>query len=323
MRYNSFLHIFPEQCAKYLHDKFKMHSELTVRELMVILKRIGIKTIKIHNNGKIYDVFYKREIDGIQDFEFLNNLHEYRRAKQIRDEWSKEPLIDYTPELSNMQNASDELLRQDEVYYTNESQKIIKYNMERDNKKALYESIMTSVAKEVKKVLNEGEIHEPKTIKDIIADLIRKYDKKEVSAENVIEAIRKGVLYDIIDIQQNDNPTLYAGQLLNGVLNYKDKKIKISKLDTKVGNIFFSYYIKGQGIQHGFLLNDEQSKVVPYYWVDKDGIEHNTKDEWVKNATYIIDDYGNKVIGIEWKKLNTKDTIIGYIKKWYELTYKI
>lgn len=104
-----------------MHDKFKMHSELTVRELMVILKRIGIKTIKIHNNGKIYDVFYKREIDGIQDFEFLNNLHEYRRAKQIRDEWSKEPLIDYTPELSNMQNASDELLRQDEVYYTNES----------------------------------------------------------------------------------------------------------------------------------------------------------------------------------------------------------
>ena len=29
--------------------------------------------------------------------------------------------------------------------------------MKKDNKKALYESIMTSVAKEVKKVLNEGE----------------------------------------------------------------------------------------------------------------------------------------------------------------------
>jgi hypothetical protein len=40
-------------------------------------------------------------------------------------------------------------------------------------------------------------------------------------------------------------------------LNYKDKKIKIAKLDTKVGNTFFSYYIKGQGIQHGFLLNGE------------------------------------------------------------------
>lgn len=55
-----------------------------------------------------------------------------------------------------MQNASDELLRQDDVYYTNES-KIIKYNnMKKDNKKALYESIMTSVAREVKKDLNES-----------------------------------------------------------------------------------------------------------------------------------------------------------------------
>ena len=32
--------------------------------------------------------------------------------------------------------------------------------MKRDNKKALYESIMTSVAKEVKKVLNEDSINE-------------------------------------------------------------------------------------------------------------------------------------------------------------------
>jgi len=157
-----------------------MHSELTVRELMVILKRIGIKIIKIHNNGKIYDVFYKREIDGIQDFEFLNNLHEYRRAKQIRDEWSKEPLIDYTPELSNMQNTSDELLRQDDVYYTNES-KQIKYNMERDNKKALYESIMTSVAKEVKKTLNEKEIQDNKpALEDLLFDIMKKVNNGKI-----------------------------------------------------------------------------------------------------------------------------------------------
>ena len=202
MRYNSFLHIFPEQCAKYLHDKFKMHSNLTVRELMVILKRIGIKTIKIHNNGKIYDVFYKREIDGIQDFEFLNNLYQYRRDKQIRNEWSKEPLIDYTPELSNMQNASDELLGQDEVYYTNES-KQIKYNMKKDNKKALYESIMTSVAKEVKKVLNED------------------FDDEDVEyAEDDFEAEAEqyGIIYykDIImwlEMEDKDNIELYANDI--------------------------------------------------------------------------------------------------------------
>ena len=37
---------------------------------------------------------------------------------------------------------------------------------------------MTSVAKEVKKVLNEGEIHEPKTLKQVLSALIQKYDKK-------------------------------------------------------------------------------------------------------------------------------------------------
>ena len=63
-----------------------------------------------------------------------------------------------------MENASDELLRQDDVYYTNES-KMMKYNMKRNSKKALYESIMISVAKEVKKTLNE----------DILQDNSRQY----------------------------------------------------------------------------------------------------------------------------------------------------
>ena len=36
-------------------------------------------------------------------------------------------------------------------------QNLLKANMKKDNKKALYESIMTSVAKEVKKVLNKDE----------------------------------------------------------------------------------------------------------------------------------------------------------------------
>ena len=36
--------------------------------------------------------------------------------------------------------------------------------MKKDNKKALYESIMTSVAKEVKKVLNEDEIQQTKPL---------------------------------------------------------------------------------------------------------------------------------------------------------------
>jgi len=38
-------------------------------------------------------------------------LYQYRRDKQIRDEWNKEAPESYDPELSNMQNASDDLLR--------------------------------------------------------------------------------------------------------------------------------------------------------------------------------------------------------------------
>ena len=48
--------------------------------------------------------------------------------------------------------------------------------MKKDNKKALYESIMTSVAREVKKALSEGEIYGPfgktcSTVGELIAEL--------------------------------------------------------------------------------------------------------------------------------------------------------
>jgi len=42
-----------------------------------------------------------------------------------------------------------------------------------------------------------------------------------------------------------DKVNLYAGQFYDGILSYKDKKIKISKLDSKIANIFFSYWKKG------------------------------------------------------------------------------
>lgn len=324
--YNSFLYIFPGQCAKYLHDKFKMKSELTVGELMVILKRMGIKTVKVSSNRTVYDVFYKREIDGIQDFEFLNNLHDYRRDKQIRDEWNKEAPENYDPELSNMQNASDELLRQDDVYYTNES-KMMKYNnMKRNSKKALYESIMTSVAKEVKKTLNEKEIQDNKpALEDLLFDIMKKVNNGEIvvrDQQNMTDAIYFIESALSTDKKLNaDKVNLYAGQFYDGILSYKDKKIKISKLDSKIANIFFSYWKKGQNVKNTFLINNEEApEELRFYWVDKDGIEHNTKDEWIKNAICVMDDQGNEVIGIEWKKINIKDTIIGYIKKWYELT---
>ena len=200
--------------------------------------------------------------------------------------------------------------------------------MKKDNKKVLYESIMTSVAKEVKKALNESEVQGNKpALEDLLYDIMKKVNNGEIvvrDEQNMIDAIYYINSALSTDKKLNANKVLYAGQLLNGVLNYKDKKIKIEKLDSKIDNIFFSYYKKGQIVKNSFLINNEETPAeLRFYWVDKDGIEHNTKDDWIKNATYIIDDQKNKVIGIEWKKLNIKDTIIGYVKKWYELTQKI
>jgi len=42
-----------------------MHSELTVRELMVILKHMGIKTHKVSTDRGIYDIFSRKDINGI------------------------------------------------------------------------------------------------------------------------------------------------------------------------------------------------------------------------------------------------------------------
>ena len=55
--------------------------------------------------------------------------------------------------------------------------------MKKDNKKALYESIMTSVAKEVKKVLNENKLNEARRLKLSEEEL-----KKQ---EEIIKALRK------------------------------------------------------------------------------------------------------------------------------------
>ena len=145
--------MFPEQCVKHLKEKFHL-GELNIRELMYVMKHMGIKTIKVHTNGNIYDVFLRRDVNGVQDFEFINTLVQYRKEKRIKDEWSKEPITDYTPEMSNMKNASDDLLKNDDIYFENEDRKF----MNQDNKK-LYESIITSVAKEVKKALNEDEYY--------------------------------------------------------------------------------------------------------------------------------------------------------------------
>ena len=55
--------------------------------------------------------------------------------------------------------------------------------MRKDNKKALYESIMTSVAKEVKKVLNEDSINED--FLDNVKSGLDAYKKASIFLNNI------------------------------------------------------------------------------------------------------------------------------------------
>ena len=187
--------------------------------------------------------------------------------------------------------------------------------MKKDNKKTLYESIMASVAKEVKKVLNEGQVREPKSLEQILIELVQKYDNIEITAENVIKAIRK-------ELNIEDVPHLYAGSFLNGIIHYKDKTIKITtNTQLRINKTFFSYWIEGSQVKNSFLIdNQDAPKELRFYWVDKEGIEHNTKEEWEKAAVkYKIN--GMQVIGIEWKQINISKTMKEYTKKLYELIY--
>jgi len=84
--------------------------------------------------------------------------------------------------MSNMKNASDDLLKNDDIYFENENRKFM-----RQNNKKLYESIMASVAKEVKKALNENitEEYNTKFLVDLcsqscILDCIYSYIMHEV-----------------------------------------------------------------------------------------------------------------------------------------------
>jgi len=53
--------------------------------------------------------------------------------------------------------------------------------MKKDNKKVLYESIMTSVAKEVKKALNESEVQGNKpALEDLLYDIMKKVNNGEI-----------------------------------------------------------------------------------------------------------------------------------------------
>ena len=114
--------------------------------------------------------------------------------------------------------------------------------MKRDSKKALYESIMTSVAREVKKVLNESYWTETDRL---VADISRLANEREL------------YLYDLLDVLKPYN------------IGYKDLDIDFKYNDDDYGEI---------GIPFNFSNNAEENDkwlvleidYDPMYYVDYD-----------------------------------------------------
>ena len=68
--------------------------------------------------------------------------------------------------------------------------------MKKDSKKALYESIMASVAKEVKKALNEGSIEDYNIeYSNLIPNKVKKYCREHNISYNIIDVMHKK--YDV------------------------------------------------------------------------------------------------------------------------------
>ena len=125
--------------------------------------------------------------------------------------------------------------------------------MKRDAKKALYESIMTSVAREVKKVLNENKVQNNKpALEDLLFDIMKKFNNGEIVVRD--QQNMKDAIYFITnalstDKQLNANIVkLYAGNLINGIFSYKDKLISIKCIEqpeyssSLIKNVFFVFY---------------------------------------------------------------------------------
>ena len=177
--------------------------------------------------------------------------------------------------------------------------------MKQDNKKALYESIMASVAREVKKTLNEDYNEQPKSLEQILQELLSKYDKKEMSAENIIDAIRKQL--------NSDEVLLVDGSWRDGkvVLQYKGQRVNV-----KIKGKYLSQYSKEQGFSVcGILVNDEPLRTVNpefcYLYIDKDGVRHNTVNDWKKLAVK----EGN-IIALPWKNIAGAATVKAFIKEY-------
>lgn len=118
-----------ETYAMNFLNKFKqtMGVDITIGELHAILRETGIKPL--YFDSKHREVYPRYQLNELlrSDREFyrcLRIVREKQKANEIKQSWNNEPRTTYDPDMSNMDNASDDLLRQQEVYYDLRESKI-------------------------------------------------------------------------------------------------------------------------------------------------------------------------------------------------------
>lgn len=158
----------------------------------------------------------------------------------------------------------------------------------------------------------------------------RTYNKATGAQKNRIKKLYKAAHGE--DLDTADNVKLIKGTWEEGTVEYHDKRVKIKQtsqlLSTKYNNdhvytdgLFWGKKCWGfpSGYCIGFLINndieDYNDPTLKYYWVDKDGKEHETKEDWDKNsATYY--DNPHTISVIPWKKVDKQKSLEGFVKRW-------
>ncbi len=167
-----------------------------------------------------------------------------------------------------------------------------------------------------------------KLLKDIVNDLFKLYDEKKIDAQKFVDSLRNQIL-------NNDKEViLIKGTWNKGTVEYNGMRINISisghwwdeNYDGRNGSglvWYMTHVAYPRGYSRGFLINDDvkdyKDPTLKYYWVDKKGKEHDTKEDWEDNATEWVYDNPISAHAIPWKKVDKEASIKGFIKRWVEL----
>ena len=324
-----------ETYARNFLNKFKqtMHvPELTIGELHAILRETGIRPLRKDENG--HEVYPKYQLNELlrSDREFFRCYHIVKEKSKQQD---KRIITTYRdedlPEMSDMERASDELLRQQEVYYDLRESKIeddfkkfgitkkysknsqgykkIEYNFGKNGKGLTQELcvIAKDIEQETKKPFYLCEPHFD-ILDDVYSFTVVTQDKavnESVLNENEL------MIYSYIDI-----PVLYSTY-----------RCKLDNSTPNLSNYQFGYLSKYQKLDHDFLIVtagegfpcEFAKSVIPFnrFFLKKQSVEswnHEQQKKFMKDF-YTVDDTYEMVNHLVYHDtMIDKDDVIEFIK---------